>query len=222
MGIINPHEDKEHISKMDRAIEELKRSTEEEEICKIMKDLIENVKMACMEVYAQITDADILRVLHSMVDPYGLALWQQTEEIERMMEVIMPEEELPKGNEMVCMVGNVRSITMEIKAMKISLMDHTTEAYYQTGLGAERFSALAKICTPDQLRVILCYAAWPIIQLERVHGFSQAQSTLRKKKDLPDDCTERVNLPLLPNPKAKSLKRELRSSSTRLLVGVVY
>ena len=146
----------------------MKRSAEEEEIHEIIKDLIENIKVACIVIHTQMADADVLKVSHSMGDPYSLALQRQ---IERRLEVIMPEEELPEGNEIVCMVGSVSPIMTEIKDMIISLMDHMVEAYYQVGLAAEWFLALAKVCTPEQIMVIMCFAAQPLIQLEGSHEF---------------------------------------------------
>lgn len=73
-GVINPHEAEEHRHKMDRAKEELKRSAEEEEFHEIMKDIIENIKAACTVIHTQMADEDVLKVLHSMGDPYDLAL----------------------------------------------------------------------------------------------------------------------------------------------------
>lgn len=115
---------------------------------------------------------------------------RETEEIERRLEVIMPEEELPEGNEIVHMVGGVSPIMAEIKDMIICLIDHTAEAYYQVGLVAEWFLALAKICTPEQIIVIMHLAAWPLIQLEGTHGFPEAQREQKKRKDLPNEHTE--------------------------------
>ena len=44
---------------------------------------------------------DVQKVLHSMGDPYGLAIWEQTEEVKTMLEVSMPDEDLPEPEEMV-------------------------------------------------------------------------------------------------------------------------
>lgn len=49
----------------------------------------------------------------------------------------MPDEELPEGDDVACMVQNVKPITLEIKEMIVTLMDHTAKAYYQVGLAAE-------------------------------------------------------------------------------------
>ena len=53
-------------------------------------------------------------------------------------------------------------------------------------------------------------------------GLLQSASGERKEKELPDIHTERVNMTLLPDPNALSLRCEQKSSPTRLLAGVVY
>ena len=68
--------------------------------------------------------------------------------------------------------------------------------------------------------IIMKYAVQPIIQIEGTIGTEQ--KVTRRKKDIPDKITRRVNLTLLPNPMAESLKCKPKSSPTILLVGVIY
>ena len=120
-----------------------------------MKDFIELIKMYCAEIHALMAGVDAQKVLHSMRDPYGRVLQKQTEEIERSLEMCMPDKELPRGEEMIQMVSNVEPITTKAKELLISLMDHTAEVYFQAAQVAEKFSALAQSCTPNQLMVLM-------------------------------------------------------------------
>ena len=70
--------------------------------------------------------------------------------------------------------------------------------------------------------VIMKYVARPLIQLEGTLGAKQGQSTLAKRRDLPEELVSGINLTLLPSPEAETLKREPVSSSTRLLAGIIY
>ena len=55
---------------------------------------------------------------------------------------------------------------------------------------------------------IMKFAVRPLVQLEGALGHMGIESTpQRKKKDLPEEIEERVNITLLPNPEADSLKR---------------
>ena len=53
-------------------------------------------------------------------------------------------------------------------------------------------------------------------------GMNGGRNNIKKKRDLPDEIENRVNLTLLPNPNADSLKRESASSPTLLLAGIIY
>ena len=96
------------------------------------------------------------------------------------------------------------------------------EAHYQAGLAVEQLSTLAKVCTPAQITTIMHLAAWPVIHIVGTPGFLQSTSRENKKKDLPDTRTERVNITLLPDPDALSLRKEQKLSPTRLLARIVY
>ena len=74
VGVINPQEAEEHRQNLKRVVEEMKKCTEAKEIWEIMQKLIKDVKEACTKVHTQMAEASILNVLHSMRDPYGIAL----------------------------------------------------------------------------------------------------------------------------------------------------
>ena len=187
-----------------------------------MGDFVVAVKTCCEEIYTPLTVANAQKVLHSMGDPYGLALQQQTDEVENRLELCMPEEELPEAEKLAQMVSNIEPLSDEARATLTSLMEHMAEAHYQATQAAENFAQLSKICTSDQLMTIMKFAARPLLQMEGTSGPRRERSTPAKKRDLPEEIESRVNLTLLPNPDAESLKRESISSPTRLLAGIIF
>ena len=82
-------------------MDDLRKSVMEQNIREIMGDFVVAVTACCEEIYPPLTGADTQKVLHSMGDPYGLALREQTEEVENRLELCMPEEELPEADEMI-------------------------------------------------------------------------------------------------------------------------
>ena len=162
-------------------------------------------------------------MLHSIGDPYGLALREQTDEVEMMLEVVMPEEELPEPEEMVHWANSIEPLSEESKTVLIKMMEQLSEAHYQATQAAQSLADLAKTCSPAQIMTIMKFAVRPLVQLEGTLGHTGLESTpQRRKKDLPEEIEERVNLTLLPNPEADSLKRESAMSPTLLLAGIVY
>ena len=92
-------------------------------------------------------NAEVKKVLHSIGDPYGLALREQSEEIETMLEVIMPEEELPEPEEMVHWANSIEPLSEESKAILIKMMEQLSEAHYQAAQVAQSMADLAKTCS---------------------------------------------------------------------------
>ena len=219
-GVTNPRQAEDHKVRLDQAIEKLRDKAMEEEIEEIMGPFIEEVKEICLEVYAPMESADVKKVLHALGDPYGLALRPQTEDVERQLELVLPEEEVTEPGDLIKMVKNVEPISDKAKELLIKMMEHTSEAYFQAAQVAEQFTQLARECSSPQLMTIMKYAARPIIQIE---GAIDASGHITKKRiDLPEKLAARVNLTLLPNPDAHSLKREDKSSPTKLLAGIIY
>ena len=115
---------------------------------------------------------------------------------------------------------NVALCIGKAKESLIKMMEHTSEAYFQAAQAAEQFTQLARECSSPQIMAIMKYAARPIIQIK---GAIDTSGHITKKKiDLPEKLAARVNLTLLPNPEADSLKRENKSSPTKLLAGIIY
>ena len=140
-----------------------------------------------------------------------------------MLEVSMPEEDLPEPEEMVRWASSIEPLSDESKTTLIKMMEHLSEAHYQARQAAQSLADLSKTCSSSQLMTIKKFAVRPLVQLEGTLGHMGVESTSRRKrKDLPDAIESRVNLTLLPNPEWDSLKRESASSPTLLLVGIIY
>ena len=168
-------------------------------------------------------NAKVKKVLHSIGDPFGLALREQSEEIEMMLEVIMPEEELPELEEMLHWANSIEPLSEGSKEILVKMMEQLSEAHYQAAQVAQSMADLAKTCSPAQTMTILKFAVRPLVQLEgALRDMGLEATPCRRKKDLPEEIEERVNITLLPNPEADSLKRESAASPTLLLAGIVY
>ena len=219
-GVINPRQAESHKQCLDQAVKELQEKAKEEEIKEIMEPFIHEVKSICTEIYTPMEAADAKKVLYALGDPYGLALRPQTEETKNRLELAMPEEEVMEARDLLQMVGNIEPISDKAKDTLVQMMEHTAESYYHTAQAAEQFTQLACECSTPQLMIIMKYAVRPIIQVEGSVGTTEKVTGI--KKDLPEEITTRVNLTLLPNPNAESIKWEHKSSPTKLLASVIY
>ena len=139
-----------------------------------------------------------------------------------MLEVSMPEEDLPETDEMIRWASSMEPLSDESKTTLTSMMEHLSEAHYQAAQAAQNLADLSKTCTRHQLMTIMKFAMRPLVQLEGTLEPIGEHITSRRKMDLPEEIETRVNLTLLPDPNTDSLKRESATSPTLLLAGIVY
>ena len=187
-----------------------------------MGDFMMAVKTCCQVIYTPIAGSNAQKVLQLMGDSYGLSLQWQMDEVERRLEICLPEEELPKAEEMVQMTSNVEPLLDKAKDTLRNLMEHMAKAHFQAAQAAEKCAELSQKCTSAQLMIIMTYAARPLIQMECTLKPKQGPNTLVKRRDLPEELASRVNLTLLPSLDTEALKREPVSSPTRLLARIIY
>ena len=158
-GVTNPRQAEDHKVHLDHAIKKLRDRAMDEEIEEIMGPFINEVKEICSEVYTPMESADVKKVLHTLGDPYGLALRPQTEDVKRQLELVLPEEEVTEPEELIKMVENLEPISDKAKELLIKMMEHTSEAYFQAAQVAEQFTQLARECSSPQLMTVMKYAA---------------------------------------------------------------
>ena len=202
--MVNPRQAKSHKLCLDQAAKELQERAKEEETEEIMEPFINKVKEICTEVYTPMESPDGKKVLHALGDPYGLALRPQTENIKKQLELALPEEEVTESGELLQMVENIEPMSDKAKNTLVKMIEHTAEAYFQAVQAAEQFMKLACECSTPQLMIVMKYAVRPIIQIEG--AIDRSERTTKTRKDLPGKIAVRVNLTLLPNPDADSLK----------------
>ena len=105
-----------------------------------------------------------------MGNPFGLAIREQTEEVESRLEVCMPKEELPEADEMVRWASSIEPLSTESKTRLTSMMEHLSEAHYQATQAAQDLADLSKTCSSSQLMTIMKFAVRPLVQLEGTLG----------------------------------------------------
>ena len=169
-----------------------------------MGDFILVTKLCCEEIYTPLRNADVSKVLHSIGDPYGLAIWEQTEEIETMLEVSMLEEELPEPEEMVRWASSIEPLSDDSKNILIKMMEQLSEAHYQAAQVAQSLADLAKTCSLSQIMTIMKFAVRPLIQLEGMLGHMGMELTpRRRKKDLPDEIEGQGEPHIVTKPRSR-------------------
>ena len=95
-GIVNPHQAAHHQQLIKDTLEDFQCRVDEGHIKDILKQLIEEMKSIISRVYEPINQVDVLVILRATPNPLYTALRPVSEELERYLEDIMPDEEIPQ------------------------------------------------------------------------------------------------------------------------------
>ena len=140
--------------------------------------------MRCLisRVHKPINQADILAILWATLDPSCTALRAATEEAERYLEDIMPDEEIPPGEKVAAKVSQIKPITYDQKEMLVSLFDDLSMAHERLSRVASSMSSLCKVMTQEQLMLIMKSSVQPMLQLNATPGLFDPPAQMEKKE----------------------------------------
>ena len=220
IGVINKREATHHRQLISDAVHDFKWQIKEGEIQDVLKQLIEEVQVIIKWVFPTIAEANIITILRAIPDCTCTALRDQSEEHEKYLEEIMPEEDIPEGEKIVADVSQVKPLTYDQKDLIVSLFDNLSIAHEHLGRAAANMSSLCKVMNPDQLLLIMKCSMRPLVQLSASPGLFDTP-THKQWKELPDDKVERVKDTITPRENAKELQQEPHYSPTRLLAATM-
>ena len=220
VGVINRWEAQHHKHLIEDALRDFKCCNEGSVIKHVMKQLIEEFKFIITCVYPAMEEADIVIMLHAILDCTCLAMRPQTSEVEGMLEDIMPEEDIPISEKMAAEASNIWPLTYDQKDMIVSLFNDISVAYEHLARAAGMMSSLYNVLNPQQLMLIMQNAMCPLIQLNALPGLFDPPSK-KEREELPDDHTEWVHDMIIPNLKEKMFMKEMHYNSTCLLAATL-
>ena len=187
------------------------------EVKDVLKDMISEFKDVIKLVVPQIADANVLAILQSIKDPMCLALRPITEHTECLLEEMMPEKDIPHGDTIAKMVGEIQPLKYDQKDMLIEPFDDLKAAHERMACMSGRLLSLSKVLMQPQLMINLKATIRPMIQLNMTAKFLDTPAGPKLKTDLPNDISERVTLTNIADPEAPELRCKHANSMTWLL-----
>ena len=110
-GVINPREAERYVQILNKILNDLGTKVRDDRVKDIMKDALAQFKDTITRVVPQIGEADVTKVLGSVVDPRCLALMPRTKEREQLLEEVMPLEDIPSGSTVISSVEEIMPLT---------------------------------------------------------------------------------------------------------------
>ena len=214
-GVINPNEATILVHSLDEALILLEAQIMTGEEKDLMEDTVIKFKEVISRVIPNMAEADVRKVMHAISDPTCLVLWPKTDAREELLEMMMPLEDAPEGDEVVASIQGDTPLTTNQCELLRELFEDLEVAHEHM---ARAFSVLAHLSlslTAAQIMATLKVVTRPLIQVNALEGLLDKVKT-PSKTELPDDMGARVKLTMTPNPMVECLQKEKDNSPTRL------
>ena len=214
---INPIEARHHVQRLNEALQMMDAKIESGKIKDVLKDTVQEFKETICMVMPSMTEANILDILHSIRDPTCLTIHPNSEEVEGLLEELIPSKENPSGSSVIRSMRDEKTLSDEEKEMICELFKTLETAYDQLGRACRLIGALSRKLNSNQLMTVLKASVRPVIQVNTLPGFIQQVTQKDKHTDIPEDTTERIRSNMTPNAGSQCIRNKKPNSPTRLL-----
>ena len=219
-GVINPNEATILVHSLDEALILMQAQIMTGEEKNMMEATVVKFKGAISRVIPYMAEADTSKVMRAISDPTCLALWPKTDVREELLELMMPLEDAPEGDEVATSIQGDTPLTENQCGLLRELFEDLEVDHEHTVRACSVLAWLSLSLTAPQMMATLKAATRPLIQVNALEGFLDKVKTPRKM-ELPDDMGTRVKLTMTPNPKVEYFQKEKDNSPTRLLAATL-
>ena len=141
---INPIEARHHVQRLNEALQMMEAKIKGGEIKDVLKDTVQEFKETICMVMPSMVEANILDILHSIRDPTCLAICPHSEEVEGLLEELIPSEEIPSSSSVIRSMTDERTLSDKEKEMICKLFEMLETAYDQLGRACGLIGALSQ------------------------------------------------------------------------------
>ena len=110
---LNPVEARHHVQRLNEAILTMEAKINGGKVKDILKDTIQEIKEAICILMPSMKEANISDILWSIKDPTCLVICPQSEEVEGLLEELIPSNEIPSGSSMTISMADEASLLDE-------------------------------------------------------------------------------------------------------------
>ena len=181
-----------------------------------MKRAIVDYKEVIVNMIPSMEMADPDAMWRSVKDKVGLCICPPTEERDRTLGCLIPDQEVPQAAKVLEKIEEADELTWEDRDLIRELFNSLEMAHSELVLAYSVLSCLSGTLKPRQLMTVLEPSTRPLTQIKTTSAFNPP-NVPGKMSELPDNVEERVELLMMPNPTAGSIKDEKINSPTRLL-----
>ena len=176
-GVINPIEAWHHVQLLDEAMQALEAKVNTGEIKNILRDTLDEVYQAIINIIPSMREASTADVLKSIKDPTCLVLHKGLERAEQLLKDITSEEDAPSRRSVIEGAQEVGNLTDEHRELIIELFELMEVAYDHEAKVCSCLKRLSRTLNAQQLQVIVQSSIKPLITLKALIFISSSSSS---------------------------------------------
>ena len=218
---LNPIEARHHVQRLTEAMLKMEARIQGGEIKDVLKEAIEEIKNAISVVMPQMKDAEVLDILRATKDPTCLAICPQTEEIEALLEEVIPSEEILSGESVRRSLPDEDILSDSDRELITELFETLETAYDNIGRACGLIGVLSQSLNSRQLFMLLKACVRLIVHINALPKFIEQVGQEAKPPGVPEDRGERLRITMVPNAESKFIKKEKPNSLLCLLAATL-
>ena len=214
--VINPEEAKDHVRDLEALMVNIEERVEAGDTGDLLNETLKNMKTRLAATIPSMEAANLDIVLQAIKDKDFHVLSPRTEHGEKLLEELLPSDEIPGASGVVQAVQEADTLSETDQELIAELFDSLEMAHDQLATASGLIGRLSCTLKPGQLMLVLKASIRPLIQLRTAAG-ADIEAVTRRPAELPDDQVERIEIMMFPDPNAPRLKKEKINSPSRLL-----
>ena len=200
-GVTNEKDAKKYSSDLDTITVQMGAEVNGD-VIDAMKNAIVRFKDRMVDMFPNMETADPNSVWKAVKDKVGLSIMPKAGEVENALEYLVPDEDIPREKDVLEKTGEVSPAERELIK---ELFDSLEVVHSHLAMACSTLSRLSGTLRPSQLMTILDASIRPLVQIRSTDTF-KLRSTEEKAPSLPEDPEDRVEMLMVPDPKANTLK----------------
>ena len=212
-GTINEEEAKIYIQNVDDIFNHMRENIEKG-MGNAMEKAIMALKREMEKIIPGIDKADTEAILRAIRDTC-LTIQKQTEEIEAKLEELMPDEDIPEGENIIEDIDEIEELMAQQRQDIGEVFENLGVAHKHLAKSCGLMGVLSWTLSSKQLILLMKASIHPLVQINTLAGL--LDDLKRKRRDLPENTEDRVKATMIPMLVAESIKNEKVNSPTKLL-----
>ena len=218
---LNPVEARHHVQHLTKAMLNMEARIQGGEIKDVLKEAIEEIKNAILVVMPQMKDAKVLDVLRVIKDLTCLAIYPQSEEIEALLEEVIPSEEIPSGESVSRSLPDKDILSDSDRELITEVFETLETVYDNIGRACGLIGVLSRSLNSRQHFTLLKACVRLIVHINALPKFIEQVSQEAKPPGVLEDRGERVRIMMVPSAESQFIKKEKPNSPLHLLAATL-